>query len=66
MMLEIRDNENAAGGQYARTEEELYQKAIALLEKCKIEPPHPGQEIPELAAKSSRVTSEHPRTSVTG
>lgn len=25
------------GGQYARTEEELYKKAIALLDKCKIE-----------------------------
>jgi hypothetical protein len=25
------------GGQYARTEEELYKKAIELLEKCKIE-----------------------------
>ena len=26
------------GGRYARTEEELYKKALALLEKCKIEP----------------------------
>jgi hypothetical protein len=25
------------GGHYARTEEELYKKAIALLEKCKVE-----------------------------
>ena len=36
------------GGQYARTEEELYKKALALLEKCKIEPGRLGQEIPEL------------------
>ena len=33
---------------YARTEEELYKKALALLEKCKIEPGRSGQEIPEL------------------
>jgi hypothetical protein len=25
------------GGRYARTEEELYKKAIGLLDKCKIE-----------------------------
>jgi hypothetical protein len=25
------------GGQYARSEEELYKKAIGLLDKCKIE-----------------------------
>ena len=36
------------GGQYARTEEELYKKALALLETCKIEPGCSGQEIPEL------------------
>ena len=36
------------GGRYARTEEELYKKALALLEKCKIEPGRSGQEIPEL------------------
>ena len=36
------------GGRYARTEEELYVKALALLEKCKIEPGRSGQEIPEL------------------
>ena len=35
-------------GRYARTEEELYKKALALLEKCKIEPGRSGQEIPEL------------------
>jgi hypothetical protein len=36
------------GGRYARTEEELYEKAIALLEKCKIELGRSGQEISEL------------------
>ena len=36
------------GGRYARTEEELYEKAIALLEKCKIEPRSSVQEIAEL------------------
>jgi hypothetical protein len=36
------------GGRYAHTEEELYKKALALLEKCKIEPGHLGQEKPEL------------------
>jgi hypothetical protein len=36
------------GGRYARTEDELYEKAIALLEKCKIELGRSGQEIPEL------------------
>ena len=36
------------GGRYARTKEELCEKAIALLEKCKIEPGRLGQEIPEL------------------
>ena len=35
------------GGRYARTEEELYKKALALLEKCRIEPGRSGQEIPE-------------------
>jgi len=36
------------GGQYARTEEELYEKALALLEKCKVELGRSGQEIPVL------------------
>ena len=36
------------GGRYARTEEELYKKALALLEKCKIEPGRSGQEMSEL------------------
>jgi len=38
-MQETRNNKNKGikGGQYARTEKELYIKAIALLDKCKIE-----------------------------
>jgi hypothetical protein len=35
-------------GRYACTEEELYKKALALLEKCKVEPGCSGQEISEL------------------
>jgi hypothetical protein len=41
-------DEGLQGGRYARTEEELYKKALALLEKCKVEPGRSGQEIPEL------------------
>ena len=36
------------GGRYARTEEELYKKALALLEKCKIETQSSDKEIPQL------------------
>jgi hypothetical protein len=35
-------------GRYACTEEELYNKALALLEKCKVELGRSGQEISEL------------------
>ena len=37
-MQEFTDNkdEGFAGGRYARTEEELFDKAIALLDKCKV------------------------------
>ena len=35
------------GGRYVRTEEELYKKALALLEKCRMEPGRSGQDIPE-------------------
>ena len=35
-------------GRYARTEEELYKKALALLEKCKIETQSSNKEIPQL------------------
>jgi hypothetical protein len=31
------ENKGFKGGQYARTEEELYRKALGLLDKCKIE-----------------------------
>ena len=46
VMQEICDNEEVAfeGGQYACTEEELYEKAIALLEKCRIESREPTAE----------------------
>lgn len=45
-MQEICDNEEVdfEGGQYACTEEELYEKAIALLEKCRIESREPTAE----------------------
>ncbi len=33
------------GGRYARTEEELYEKALALLEKCRIETQSSGHEM---------------------
>jgi len=50
VMQKIKNNNNSGirGGRYARTEEELHEKAIALLDKCKIEAQHSGQEIPEL------------------
>jgi hypothetical protein len=31
------ENKGFEGGQYVRTEEELYRKALGLLDKCKIE-----------------------------
>jgi hypothetical protein len=40
------------GGRDARTEEELYERALALLEKCKVEPERLGQEMPELESAS--------------
>ena len=45
-MQKITDNkgEDFAGGRYARTEEELFDKAIALLDKCKIERPGTDRE----------------------
>jgi hypothetical protein len=56
VMLKTRENETeiSEGGKYARTEKELYEKAIALLEKCKIEAHHSGQKVPESTAGSSR------------
>ncbi|HWI44997.1 MAG TPA: hypothetical protein VNT12_02410 [Rubrobacter sp.] len=54
VMQEICDNEEIGfeGGQYASTEEELYEKAIALLEMCKIESLHSGQKITEPTAET--------------
>ncbi len=44
-MQEIRHNKNKGfkGGRYARTEDELYKKAIELLDKCKIDPQRQDQ-----------------------
>ncbi len=36
VMQEIHENTQFEGGRQVRTEEELYEKAIALLEKCRI------------------------------
>jgi hypothetical protein len=43
-------NISLQGGKYARTEQELYKKAITLLDKCKIETQSSGREIPHLEA----------------
>lgn len=63
VMLETRNNENesSAGGKYASTEEELYEKAVALLEKCKIEVRRSGQKVPESTAEASPTTVQRPR-----
>jgi hypothetical protein len=54
MMLKTRESENEGleGGQYASTEEELYEKAIALLEKCKIEARRSDQKLTEPTAET--------------
>ena len=41
-------DEGFQGGRYACTETELYKKALALLEKCKIETQSSDQETPQL------------------
>jgi hypothetical protein len=58
VMQEICDKEEVGfeGGQYACTEEELYEKALALLEKCKIETRHSGQKIAEPTAETLPIT----------
>ena len=59
MMLEktpANKDKGFQGGQYARTEEELYEKAIALLKKCKIETRRSGQKIPEPTAETPPIT----------
>ena len=47
-MQQTRSNKDLKGGPYARNEDELYKKALALLEKCKIETQSSVQEMPEL------------------
>jgi hypothetical protein len=54
------ENERSEGGKYARTEEELYEKAIALLEKCKVEARHSGQKVPVSTAEASPTTAQRP------
>jgi hypothetical protein len=58
VMQEIYDNEEVGfeGGQYACTEEELYEKAIALLEKCRIETRRSGQKLPDPTAETPPTT----------
>jgi hypothetical protein len=59
VMLNL-ENESSEGGKYARTEEELYEKAIALLEKCKIEARRSGQKVPKSTAEASPTTAQRP------
>ena len=60
VMQQISDNETESfeGGRYACTEEELYKKAIALLEKCKIATQPSGQVMlaSEPAAETAPIT----------
>jgi hypothetical protein len=37
------ENKSSEGAQYARTEQELYRKAVQLLDKCKIAPRGQGE-----------------------
>ena len=62
VMLETRNNENegSEGGQYASTEEVLHKKAIALLEKCKVEARSSGQKVPESTAETSPTAAQRP------
>jgi hypothetical protein len=57
-MQEICDNEDVdfEGGRYASTEGELYEKAVALLEKCRIETQGSGQKITETTAEIPAIT----------
>lgn len=52
-------NYGLRGGHFARTEDELYKKAITLLNKCKIETQHAYQEMPELQPLPDTVHSQH-------
>lgn len=62
VMLETRDNENegSEGDQYACSQEVLYKKAIALLEKCKVEARSSGQKVPESTAETSPTSAQRP------
>lgn len=44
VMQETQNNKNKdfKGGRYARTEEDLHKRAIALLDKCRMEPQRSG------------------------
>ena len=42
-----------AGGRYARTEEELHDKAVSLLDKCKVMTGSSERVEPEAAARTS-------------
>jgi hypothetical protein len=58
-MEKMMDNKDEvfAGGRYARTEEELHTKAIALLDKCKVMTGSSDQDKLESAARSSKTTA---------
>ena len=59
VMQVISDREDFEGGRYAGTKEELYKKAIALLEKCEIATQPAGQGIPtsEPTVETSPITA---------
>jgi hypothetical protein len=58
VMLSTHDKEEEGieGGQYARNEEELYSKAVALLEKCKIASQPSDRQMPETTAEIPPLT----------
>ena len=62
-MQQTRNNKNKdlKGGRYARNDDELYKKALALLEKCKIEARPSGQKVPESTTETSSTTVHRPR-----
>jgi hypothetical protein len=62
VMMETRDieNEGSEGGQCACTEAVLYEKAIALLEKCKMEARRSDQIVPESSVERSPTIVQSP------
>ena len=54
------ENEGYKGGKYAGTEEELYEKAVTLLEKCRIANRPSDQKVPESAAGTSPTIVQRP------